>query len=34
VLIAKNIAYVYWEKGQWKEAEALEVVVMEKKSMH
>ena len=29
VLIAKNIAYAYWENGHWKEAEALEVVVME-----
>ena len=30
VLIAENIAYVYSEQGQWKEAEALEVVVMDK----
>ena len=29
VLIAKNIAYAYWENGQWKKAEALQVVVME-----
>ena len=29
-LIASNIALIYDEQGQWKEAEALEVVVMEK----
>ena len=30
-LLAENIALVYSEQGQWKEAEALQVVVMEKR---
>src|SRR6266567_2149492 len=30
-LISSNIALVYQEQGKWKEAEALQVVVMEKK---
>jgi len=33
IVIATNIAYVLHEQGQWKKAEALEVVVMEKR-MH
>jgi len=33
IVIATNIAYVLHEQGQWKEAEALQVVVMEKR-MH
>jgi len=31
LLVAQNIALVYTEQGQWKEAEELEVLVMEKK---
>jgi tetratricopeptide (TPR) repeat protein len=31
-LTAMNIALVYYQQGQWKEAEALEVVVMEKRT--
>jgi DNA repair protein RadC len=30
LLVAENIALVYMEQGKWKEAEALEVLVMEK----
>ena len=30
-LVAENIALAYYEQGQWKEAEVLQVVVMERK---